>query len=281
MKILITGAGGQLGRSLVAELQKESWEIHLPAFDVADFKKTEAIMSRIKPDIVIHLAAKTDVDWCEMNPRETFTVNTKATSHIAICCKKIGAALFFLSTGAIFSGNKRTTYKETDHTGPINVYGRSKLEGENAVRKLPKYCIIRTGWLIGKTLRGKKFVSLILNQLKKGKRLIHAVDDVYGSPTLTRDLSKAIILLIKKNARGIYHVVNRGIASRYQIAKEIVKILQLTDVTVKPVPFGYLKEKALRPKMEALNPDRAFKIFHFTLPHWKRSLTVFLRSTLL
>ena len=177
MRILITGADGMLGESLFAQLKKKDHILFafshskktrdLTPLEITDHEQVAKVITTHKPDIIIHLAALTNVDYCEEYPNEAFSVNFEATKNIASICKKEDIRLYFISTGAVFSGEKKEPYIENDICGPVNVYGETKLKAEEEVKKLSSYCIIRTGWLIGGGNKDTKFVSFILTQLKK------------------------------------------------------------------------------------------------------------------
>ena len=287
MKILITGADGMLGESLVTILRQKKHTLFafshkketnlLTPLEITDHEQVRKVITSLKPDIIIHLAALTNVDYCEEHPEEAYKVNYGATKNIASICSKENIRLYFISTGAVFSGEKKKSYVEDDICKPINVYGKTKLNAEIEVRKLPHYCIVRTGWLIGGGKKDKKFVSLILSQLKKKVPLLRAVSDVRGSPTLTFDLAKTITKLIQKKAGGTIHVVNEGISSRLDITRELLKIVK-SDTKLEGVPLGYFKEKALRPRMEALDASKLKSKYNLLLPSWQASLRTYIKS---
>ena len=287
MKILITGADGMLGESLLAQLKKKEHILFafshtkktrdLAPLEITDHEQVAKVITTLKPDIIIHLAALTNVDYCESHQEEAFKVNYEATKNIVSICKKENIHLYFMSTGAVFSGEKKTPYIEGDVCKPVNIYGETKLKAEAEVRKLTSHCIIRTGWLIGGGDKDTKFVSLILSQLKNKTPLLHAVSNVYGSPTLTFDLATVIIKLIERKAQGTLHAVNRGMATRFDISKKILEILK-SDVKLEAVPFGYFKEKAKRPFMEALDSSKLKSKYHLSLPPWQVSLRTYITS---
>lgn len=287
MKILITGADGMLGESLLTQLKKKDHILFpfshtkktrdVTPLEITDHTQVEKVITTHKPDIIIHLAALTNVDYCELHPDEAFKVNYEATKNIAFICKKENICLYFLSTGAVFSGEKKSPYIESDICNPVNVYGETKLKAEEEIKKLSSYCIIRTGWLIGGGSKDTKFVSFILSQLKNKAPLLRAVSDVYGSPTLTFDLAMIIIKLIERKAQGTLHAVNRGIATRFDISKKILEILK-SDTKLEQVPFGYFKEKANRPHMEALDSSKLKSRYHLSLPPWQVSLRTYIKS---
>lgn len=278
-----------LGESLLAQLKKKDHVLFafshtkktrdVTPLEIMDHEQVKKIIATHKPGIIIHLAALTNVDYCELHKEEAFKVNYEATKNIASICEKENICLYFLSTGAVFSGEKKKPYIENDVCNPVNIYGETKLSAEAEVKKLSSYCIIRTGWLIGGGNKDTKFVSLILSQLKNKVPLLRAVSDVYGSPTLTFDLATTIIKLIERKAQGTIHAVNRGMATRFDISKKILEILK-SDVALEAVPFGYFKEKADRPRMEALDSSKLKSKYHLSLPPWQVSLRTYIHILL-
>ncbi len=298
-KVLITGSSGMLGVDLCQELDK-NYDVfgmdiidHRPKTtdqkfikaDITDYKTISGILGKIKPDIVIHAAAWTDVDGCEQDPAKAYRVNSRGTENIAIACKKAKAALIYASTDFVFDGRKDRPYKETDKPSPINVYGDSKLKGEKNIRKtLKNYFILRTSWLCGK--RGKNFVDTILAKAKRD-RVLKVVDDQVGSPTYTKDLSKAIHRLLDRTRPetgdhrpkyyGIYHVSNSGRVSWYGYAKEILRLAGC-KCRVLPISSMELGRPARRPAMSVLDNSKFFKFTGYRMRLWKDALREYLRQ---
>jgi len=287
-KVLITGSSGMLGIDLANELRRgyrltgtdtaDSSESRLRRFyklDITDFKSTADVFKKVKPDIVVHTAAWTDVDGCELNKDKAYAINSDGTRNVALACKRIGAVLVYISTDFVFDGKKKRPYREDDKTGPLSVYADSKLEGETAVKKtLKKYFILRTSWLYGK--HGKNFVDTITAKSKKGG-LLKVVDDQIGSPTYTKDLAKAIRILIGKNIKdfGVYHVSNSGSVSWYEYARAILKI---SGVKAKVVPISSkeLARPARRPAMSVLDSSKFEKVTGHKMRNWKIALQEYL-----
>lgn len=268
-KFIITGSNGMLGRSIVKLLQDRGEDfIGLPhsELDITHRVKVRDVFSTYMPSIVIHTAAWTDVDGCERNPRKAFLVNEGGTENIAMACKKINARLVYISTDFVFDGKKRLPYTEEDMPGPINVYGNSKLRGEDKVREyLRDYFIVRSSWLFGPGRHN--FVTKILSLSKKGEKL-KIVEDQIGTPTYTRDLAYAILRLIDGFPGGIYHVANRGCASRYEWAKAILEYMRIEDIEIIPIRHRDFSEVAPRPRFSALESIRV----RLGLPHWRDAL---------
>ncbi len=244
--ILITGSQGVVGSYCSVIFDKgEIFPTDRKSLDITDKKNVRDVFEKIKPDFVIHLAAMTDVDRCEKEQGLARRYNIQGTENIAIACKKYNTIPVFISTTEVFDG-KKEFYTEEDIPNPVNFYGKTKIEGEKIIRSmLERFYIVRTCWLFGGGTKDKKFVGKIVSQIKKGEKIIKAVDDLRGSPTYTFDLVEAIRALIKTDRFGIYHITNDGICSRYEMAKQIVKILH-SDVKVIPVLSSFFNLPADR-----------------------------------
>ncbi len=251
--------------------------------DITDRERVRDAVSSIRPDVVIHSAAWTDVDGCELDRGKAFLVNARGTENVALACRESGAAMIYMSTDFVFDGEKATgPYKEEDPPCPVSVYGASKLEGEKAVQRLLKrYCIVRTSWLFG--AHGKNFVDTILKKAQAGEEL-RVVNDQVGSPTCTADLAKALHALAQKllagdaGLWGIYHVTNSGSVSWYDYAREIVRASGLGGVTVAPITSGELARPAKRPRMSVLDNSKFNGATGFRMAHWQDALMGFINE---
>jgi dTDP-4-dehydrorhamnose reductase len=284
MKILLTGAAGMLANDVSRVLImkgdtviKTDVNLREPDISLLDIRKIDDIFSlteKIRPDIIFHLAAETNVDLCEQEPDHAFHVNTIGTENVALAARKHDIPLLYISTGAVFSGEKAEPYTEFDETGPLSVYGRSKLSGEHIVQDLlTSYFIIRAGWMIGGWELDKKFVFKIMAQLMEGKKEIKAVNDKFGSPTFTVDFADNIIPIVSTNRYGLYHMANKGVTSRYDIASEIVNILGLKDdVAVYPVSSTQFPLPAPRGRSEVMRNLKLDLLDMNRMPHWRESL---------
>ncbi|MBI4744275.1 MAG: dTDP-4-dehydrorhamnose reductase [Actinobacteria bacterium] len=246
MKIIVTGASGQLGCDLTKVLESEHnlflFDIDL---DVTDAKKVLKTAKEISPDVVIHSAAYTDVDGCESNQDIAYNVNAIGAQNVAIACNEINAAMVYVSTDFIFDGAKKEPYIEFDNPNPLSVYGCSKLAGEYFVSHLlNKYYICRTAWLYGKN--GKNFVKTIL-KLADEKDELKVVNDQFGSPTYSFDLAQKIGELVKENAYGIYHTTNSGSCSWFEFARKILEFGGKDNVKISPISSDELDRPAKRP----------------------------------
>ncbi len=248
-KILITYANGMVGSYVDFGIKTDKRSL-----DITDLKEVLAVCRKYDPEAIIHLAAETDVDKCERDPEYAYFVNGIGTYNMAVAAKELGIKLVYISTAGVFDGTKESPYNEEDEPNPQNYYGHSKFLGELAVRgMLENYLILRVCWMIGGgPEKDKKFVAKIINQIKnKEVGEIRVVNDQIGSPTFGKDLLKGIKILLQKDKRGIFHMSNIGIVSRYDVAKFIVNALR-PEVKVIPVESSYFNLDAKRIKNEGL-----------------------------
>ncbi len=306
-KVLITGSSGMLGIDLWHELKKD-YELYgldlvdrprstvrqsviASCFyegDITDQRGIACIIRKTMSDIVIHTAAWTDVDGCELDREKAFSINGDGAKNAAFACGKADIPLIYISTDFVFDGKKKRPYKETDRANPISVYGESKLEGEEAVKKIiKKYYIIRTSWLYGKN--GKNFVDTILAKARTVD-LLRVVDDQAGSPTYTKDLAKAIHILLDKRFKkehkstraqakgyGTYHISNSGSTSWYGYTKEILRVAALRT-KVEPISSKELARPAARPAMAVMDNSKFERYTGHKMPHWKNALKRYLSA---
>ncbi len=255
MKILITGSNGMLGHDL-EEVLKDKHELVLTTsktLDITDKDKTMEIIKENNPDIVINSAAYTDVDGCETNQDLAYSVNGEGVRNLALACREIDCPLVHVSTDYVFDGSAREPIAENGEIGPISVYGKSKLEGEQAIQEiLDKYFIIRTAWLYG--INGKNFPKTML-ELAKNHSEITVVYDEVGTPTYTPDLAYGISQLIETDYYGIYHLTNSGYCSWCEFARYIFEIAG-SDVNVIPVTASEFSRPAPRPSYSVLKNEK-------------------------
>ena len=266
MKILITGSNGMLGYDL-KEVLRKNHELILTTsktLDITDKKHTIEFILDKKPDIVINAAAYTDVDGCEENQDIAYAVNGEGVRNLALACNEIDCPLVHISTDYIFNGKKDKPWVEDDGVGPISIYGKSKLKGEEAIIEiLDKYFIVRTAWLYG--INGKNFPKTML-ELAKDHTEITVVYDEVGTPTYTLDLANGISKLIETDFYGIYHLTNSGSCSWCEFARYIFEV---ANINVKVIPVTAFARPAPRPSYSVLenknwinngfNPFRGYK----------------------
>ena len=247
--------------------------------DITDLDGIMKVIKDIKPDIVVHTAAWTDVDGCELDKERAIKINSTGTHNVVLACKESGAVMFYVSTDFIFDGKKSEPYTEDDKTGPINIYGETKLMGEEFVRKeLHRYFILRTSWLFGKY--GRNFVDTILNKADAGGEL-RIVFDQFGSPTFTKDLARAIkrfIELAIKNSGlgGVYHFCNYGNCSWFKYAEQILKTANRRKTRIIPITSLELDRPAERPSMSVLDTEKYFELTGDNPRDWKVALEDYL-----
>jgi len=253
MKVLVTGADGQLGYDVVKKLNEENIEhigVDKEDFDLTNERETKDFILNYNPDVIVHCAAYTDVDQAELERELCYKVNVEGTKYVAEVAKKSNAKILYISTDYVFDGQGKEPFEVTDKPNPINYYGETKYQGEQEVQNLlDKYFIVRTSWVFGE--HGNNFVKTML-KLGKERDELSVVADQYGSPTYTGDLADLIVEMIKTVKYGIYHATNEGFCSWYEFAKEIFKAADM-DVKVKPVSSDEFKTRAERPKNSKLS----------------------------
>lgn len=278
MRVLVTGVTGQLGYDVCRVLEKRGIEhrgIGSRQLDITDEKAVSAYVSAYRPDAVIHCAAYTAVDQAESDRERCFSVNEGGTRNLARVCKDIGAKLLYLSTDYVFPGTGEQAYEADDPTDPQNVYGRSKLAGENAVREtLHNHFIVRISWVFG--VNGKNFIKTML-RLAESHSEIKVVCDQIGSPTYTADLAPLLCDMIETEKYGTYHATNEGLCSWAEFAQEIF-CLSGKAVQVHGIPTSAYPTAAVRPLNSRLS-KASLNVGGFArLPDWHDALRRFLQE---
>ncbi len=279
MKILLLGHKGMLGNDLLLKLNMEHEVIGMDKeeIDIVSASECKGAIKEIEPDIVINAAAYTNVDGCETAKDECFAVNAEAVKNIAGACRDKNIRIVHFSTDYVFDGMAKQPYKEDHQCNPINTYGASKMAGERYLRSLSEnYILIRTAWLYG--INGKNFVQTILEKVKTTKKLT-VVDDQVGSPTYTKDLAAAVDLLIKQNAKGIFHITNRGSCSWFQFAVKILQEAGINDIDVTPIKSDQLQRPAKRPAYSVLSMQKFIQTTGKTMQPWQLGLQDYLESS--
>ncbi|HLY97447.1 MAG TPA: dTDP-4-dehydrorhamnose reductase [Candidatus Angelobacter sp.] len=254
MRILVIGASGLLGSVLVNNdlwLRDEVVGVSSRDADIRDSAQVGRLFADLRPECAVLAAAYTDVDGCEKNPEQAHEVNCLGALHVAQAAKQAGASLVFLSTDYVFDGSKGQPYEPHDPVCPLNVYGHSKAQAEEGIRRIiPEACILRTSWLFGAT--GICFPGKILELAGKLDRL-SVVDDQIGCPTFNRDLAQIIVGLVRSRAQGVVHATNAGQCSWYEFAREIVCMGGFGNVLVSPVSTREFPRPARRPAYSVLS----------------------------
>lgn len=276
MRIIVTGANGMLGTALLPVLQQrhQVCGIDIQDCDIRDSHAISALLRERRPEMVIHLAAYTNVDACETNPELTEQINSIGTQNIAGACAELDAAMLYVSTDYVFDGTKAGAYLEDDVPNPMSAYGRSKLLGEQHVQALLKrYFVARTSWLYGPN--GKNFVTTIL-KIAQQEKVLRVVDDQHGSPTYTRHLSQTIAHLVATQAYGIYHTTGSGTCSWFDFARAILELWPAKGVEVLPIKSSQSGRAAKRPANSVLENRALIQAGLPLMPHWKAALGEYL-----
>lgn len=278
MKILVTGASGQLGFDCVKELERRHIVVrgvNSKDFPLTDFAVMQQYLLDYKPDAVIHCAAYTAVDKAEEEAAACEAVNVIGTRNLAKLCHEIDAKLLYISTDYVFAGDGDKFYEPQDEKKPQNVYGLSKLKGEQAVAaELEKYFIVRISWVFG--INGKNFIRTMLN-LSKTHTELNVVNDQIGSPTYTSDLAVLLADIIQSDKYGIYHATNEGTCSWADFAREIFKQARKA-VKVNDVPATAYPTKAKRPYNSRLSKACLDKAGFKRLPAWQDAVKRYLQE---
>ena len=264
-KIYIAGCGGMLGEAFHKVFDdnfilkctdidvNDDW---LSFLDFRDYEAYKKDVEEFNPDYLFHLGAYTDLEYCEENPDDTYSTNTLAVENAVYISNKLQIPLLYISTAGIYDGAKET-YDDWDLPNPLGHYARSKYAGEVYVEKNSfRYLICRAGWMMGSgPKKDKKFIQKIMRQLKDGKKELFVVDDKLGTPTYTVDFARNVKLLLEKEMWGLYNMVCGGMTGRYEVAEELINILNLSnEIKVTPVDSDYWKKVyyAERPPSERL-----------------------------
>jgi dTDP-4-dehydrorhamnose reductase len=278
MKILILGARGMLGMDLLSVLsgKHEVCGRDLQDFDITVSGKTREEIEAIHPDVVINCAAYTDVDGSESKKDLAFSVNGDGTRNVALGCAVTGAKMIHISTDYIFDGKSPVPYPEEAQPNPLNVYGDSKLRGEYNIQEVfGNYLIIRSAWLYGQ--HGKNFVNTI-RLLASHQDELRVVNDQRGSPTFTKDLSWAIVQLLKVEYKGILHITNSGFCTWFDFARKILEIKPVLHRRIKVIPItsNELARPAPRPSNSVLDCSRFEKVTGCAMRTWEEALKDYL-----
>ncbi len=237
MRIFVTGSAGQLGRALLSRLGDHTIASgDLPEWNITNLAQVSASMQEFKPEVVLHTAALTAVDYCAQNPLEAVRVNGVGTYNVAVESARVGAMMVAISTNEVFDGQSDKPYQEYDQRNPVNSYGYSKMVAEQVVeRYAAQYMICRTSWLYSHS--GVNFIHKIVARAQSGEPLRVVTDEV-GSPTYVPDLVAAIDSLITLGRPGIYHLTNAGECSRYAFAEAILQEAGLDQVAIEPISLA-------------------------------------------
>lgn len=252
MKILITGAGGQLGADLVEAMS--DWDVvamRRDQMDVAEREEVLQAVTTVEPDAIVHAGAWTAVDACESDPDRAFRVNALGSRHVAEAARLAGAHLLYVSTDYVFDGTASTPYTEWDQPNPQSVYGRSKLAGEEeTLAQVPSAAVVRTSWVCG--AHGQNMVKTILRLAGEHDRLSF-VNDQQGCPTFTDDLARMVRRLVVARLPGVFHVTNQGTTTWFELARAVLAAAGQDPERVSPVTTAEFPRPAPRPAFSVLD----------------------------
>lgn len=274
-RLFITGGSGLLGSRFskftdeyeVTTTYNKNPKEHSVKLDITDEKDVLNKIESLSPDLVVHPAALTNVDYCEDHKEEAYKINAQGTLNMVKACEKIDSKLIYVSTDFVFDGTEGS-YKETDKTNPISYYGLSKLKGEEFVQESDiKSAIVRVSVLYG-WHENFNYVMWVIDELKKGNN-INIVTDEYNSPTYAENAAEAILKIFSKNKEGIYHIAGDERINRFDFAKNIARVFELDETLINPIKSEDLIRKARRPLDSSLSVEKAkndlnFKFFKTT-----------------
>ncbi len=277
MKILITGANGQLAREFLSGLKKH--EVNAYSREQLDISNHDAVSNAVsycKPDIVLNCSAYNLVDKAEDDFDSAIKVNAFGVKNLAKACKKSKALLIHYSTDYVFDGTKEDFYTEEDEPNPINKYGESKLLGERVLsEESDDFLLFRVSWVFGK---GKQNFLYKLSEWASSRRVLKVVSDQISVPTYTEDIVNASMLAVENGLRGVYHLTNSGYASRYEVARFFLERLGMNNIVL-PVTSDYYPSAAKRPYFSAMSNSNIMNKLGIVIPEWKDAVERFMKES--
>lgn len=279
MRCLVFGGAGMLGQAVEQEARSRGWDVLGLSREQADVTDRGLLLEQtagFRPEVVINCAAHTKVDACETEVERAFAINAEGAGNAATAAESVGARLVHVSTDYVFGGSASEPYREDAPTGPLSVYGKSKLEGERRVLQYDRALVVRTSWLFGPG--GPNFVAAMVGLIEAGRVPLRVVDDQVGGPTYTPFLAKALLDLSESGATGVVHYQNREPVSWYAFATEIARQWSLESggkaaVEVQPVTTAEFPRPAPRPAWSVLDVTRFEDITGRPVESWDRGLT--------
>lgn len=282
MKIVLTGANGQVGQEIQTELPKELVATLIPlshqSCDITSSVSVEDMYRFHQPDLILNAAAYTAVDRAEEEPEKAYAVNAEGVKHLVNICQKFNIPLIHLSTDYVFDGRKNTSYHEEDVAGPLNIYGKTKLAGEELIiQSMKEYIILRTSWVFSE--HGNNFVKTIL-RLATEKKELRIVHDQMGCPTAAKNIAKTIWEIVKKIQYsrdnipwGIYHYSDLPAVSWYEFSKKITSHISNSQlVNIIPITTDEYPTQSIRPKNSIMDCSKIVKTFHIEQNKWEPAL---------
>ncbi len=276
-KILITGSGGQLGNDFQRILTERNMNFIAPdekSCDITDRNSMTRILDAVNPDILINCAAYNAVDDAEDNADTAYLVNSSAPGLLAGLCHERKILFIHYSSDYVFDGKKEGLYTEEDETNPLNIYGKSKLSGEEAARAKTYNCLIfRLSWVFGP---GKQNFLYKLSQWAQNNLILKISADETSVPTYTGDIVETTLMSIDRGLRGLFHLTNSGYASRYEVAKYFIRQAGYKNLVI-PVPMNTFKTKAQRAGFSAMSNERLSKELNYSIPIWEEGVSRYIR----
>ena len=275
MKYIITGSSGQLAKAFIKKFTELNFDFIAPSeqdLDITDKEKISNIFSQYKPDAVINCAAYNNVEAAQQDNTKAILINKTAVTNLVEETKKYNAKFVHFGTDYVFDGTKNDLYVETDKTNPLNEYGKSKLAGEQEALKYNNSLICRLSWVIGE---GQQNFLFKLSGWLKNNKIVKVSSDEVSVPCFSFDIANTVIKAIDNGLSGLYHLTNSGKCSRYELAKEFVKIKNF-DNEILPVPMASFNSKVQRPLVTAMSNEKISKELNITIPDWKESLRQFI-----
>lgn len=277
MKVLVTGVKGQLGYDVVKDLEKRGHQpigVDRDEMDLMDNEAIRTFIMNLRPEAIIHCAAYTAVDKAEEEVETCYQINAEAVKVISECAKELDVKLIYISTDYVFDGTKEGEYVETDLPNPINVYGASKLKGEQYVQTLlEKYYIVRISWVFG--VNGNNFIKT-MRRLGSERDELNIINDQVGSPTYTADLAPLLVDMMETDKYGIYHATNEETCSWYEFANEIFKQSGI-EVKTNPITTDQYPTAAKRPMNSRMSKAKLKANGFNLLPNWQAALSNYLK----
>lgn len=276
-KILITGAGGLVGKASIEHCLANGDEVVAydhHSLDIGDAEKVEAVVASEQPDALINCAAWTDVDGCESDPAKAERANALGPENLARACRQSNAVLLTISTDYVFDGAKEGFYTQRDQPRPLSVYGRFKLEGERRSQaEHARTIVVRSGYIFGPG--GRNFLSTVVDRAKRGEKM-KAITDCWGTPTYARDLAIRLRELVELDLPGVFHVVSAGDGATFEtFTREALRMARCEPGLVEPVSMDSLPRPAPRPRNSKMKCLLSEAIGLSPLPHWQEGLAHF------
>jgi len=277
-KFLITGGNGQLAQEFIRSFDRQGFHYFAPSedqLDITDVEQVKAVIGKYNPDIILNCAAYNDVDSAEEFPEKALSVNSEAVKNLVEICDNFNIFFVHFSSDYVFDGQKNDLYTEEDQPNPINIYGKSKLKGEQAIcAQLTNFLIFRLSWVFG---NGQQNFLYKLSQWAQDRESLQIVNDEFSVPTFTEDIVRIVLMALEKNLAGTYHLTNSGKCSRYEWAKYYFDKRGI-DTEIQPVSSDHFPSKAKRPNNTCMLNKKICDELNTSIPTWQSALGRFLST---